>query len=183
MSDIPQPDQITVVGDTNALTNEQIAALKREAAESMWEHDRRQAEAALYVDTQEHQDSMVHSQPLPPKRGDIVELDKEKKVHLTITDVADPVQAIAFMHPEFAAAAVKHGVDLTKHAGRELQEMRKYFGQGSGVYLVTVNFRLARTEAFKLDERAQRKMAKVLAPKKPAKKKTKKATRNRKVKK
>lgn len=130
---------------------------------------------ALSSDGQEHQDTLYPEQPTPPKVGDVIEIDKEKKIHLTATDVADPVQAIAFMHPVFAAAAAKHDIDLNKPAGRELQEMRKYFGQGSGTYLVTVDFQVARTEAFKLDERAQKKIAKALTPpkrKKPAKKKT-----------
>jgi hypothetical protein len=64
--------------------------------------------------------------------------------------------------------------------------MRKFFGQGSGLYLVTVDFQIARTEAFKLDERAQRKIHKALKPKRkrkatkkvPARKKpTKRKTR------
>lgn len=126
--------------------------------------DRKLEEDAKAVDSQEHQDSMVIEQPMPPKKGDIVELDKKKKTQLVITDVTDPVQAIAFMHPVFAAAAAKHGIDLNRPPGRELQEMRKYFGQGSGTYLVTVDFQLARTEAFKLDEKAQKKITKALTP-------------------
>ena len=140
-----------------------------------WE--KRLDEEAAYVDTQEHQNTLVLEQPLPPKLGDIVEIDKEKKIELRITDVADPVQAIAFMHPVFAAAAAKHGIDLNKPAGRELQEMRKYFAQGSGTYLVTVDFQLARTEAFKLDERAQKKITKALTP---PKRKKRKSTRTKK---
>lgn len=145
---------------------------------SPWE--KRLLEDAKAVDSQEHQDSMVIEQPLPPKLGDIVEIDHDGKTHLTITDVHDPVQAIAFMHPEFAEAAVKHGVSLTKPPGRELEQMRKYFGQGSGTYLVTVDFQLARTEAFKLDDRAQKKITKALKPKKKKATKRKKRVTKRK---
>ena len=158
--------------ETPALTPEQNAVFET--------YDQRMEDAAKAVDTQEHQDTLYPEQVAPPKRGDIVELDKEKKIELTITDVADPVQAIAFMHPEFAQAAFKHGVDLNKPAGRELEQMRKYFGQGSGTYLVTVDFQTARSEAFKLDERAQKKITKALAAKP---KKRKKSTRSQKVKK
>jgi len=181
MNDIPNPEEITVVGDTSALAAEEINALKKQAAESMWEHDRRQAEAALFVDTQEHQDTLYPMQAYPPSQGDIVELDKDKKIRLTITDVKDPMQALAFMHPEFAQAAHAFGVDLNRPAGRELEEMRKYFGAGSGTYLVTVDFQLARTEAFKLDDRAQKRITKALKPK--PKKRKKKSTRSTKVKK
>jgi hypothetical protein len=144
--------------------------------ESISPWDRKLDADAKMVDTQEHQNTLFPEQLAPPQRGDIVELDKEKKVHLTITDVTDPVQAIAFMHPEFAEAAFKHGVDLRRPAGRELEQMRKYFGQGSGTYLVTVDFQLARTEAFKLDERAQKKITKALKtkPKKKSTRNTKK---------
>jgi hypothetical protein len=144
---------------------------------SPWE--KRLLEDAKAVDSQEHQDSMVIEQPMPPEKGDIVEIDADKKTHLTITDVHDPVQAIAFMHPEFAQAAVKRGVDLTKPPGRELEQMRKYFGQGSGTYLVTVDFQLARTEAFKLDDRAQKKITKALKPKKKATKRKKRVTKRK----
>jgi hypothetical protein len=95
-------------------------------------------------------------------------------------EITDPAQIISKMHPEF----VKHAADLkvefsSAHAGRELEEMKKYFGQGSGVYLVTVDFQTARSEAFRLDDKAQKKITKALKPAKkrtkPAKKRTKPA--------
>jgi hypothetical protein len=142
-------------------------------------HDKWLEEQAKLVDTQEHQNSMVIEQPLPPKMGDILEIDREKQIELLITDVADAVQAVSFMHPEFAAAAMKHGVDLSQPAGRELEQMRKFFGQGSGTYLVTVDFQVARTEAFKLDERAQKKITKALKEK-PKKRKSTRRTKAKK---
>ena len=75
-------------------------------------------------------------------------------------------ETVATLHPEIQAAADKYGIDLRAKPGRELEEMRKYFGQGSGLYLVTVDFQTARTEAFKLDDRAQKKIAKALKPSK-----------------
>lgn len=81
-------------------------------------------------------------------------------------------EIVGMMQSEFAEAAKKHNIDLSATPGRELQEMRKYFSQGSGVYLVTVDFQTARTEAFKLDDRAQKKITRAL---KPAKKKRKMA--------
>lgn len=133
----------------------------------------------------EIQEQLYPFPPPPPAMETLVERP-DGKTELVIHGVADPVAAIAFMHPEIAEAAAKHGIDLKARPGRELEEMRKYFGQGSGLYLVTVDFQTARTEAFKLDERAQRKIYKALKPKRkrkvvkkvPARKKpTKRKTR------
>lgn len=54
-------------------------------------------------------------------------------------------------------------------AGRELQEMRKYFGQGSGLYVVDVNFEAVRSQAFKLDEAATARVHKALLAPSPLK--------------
>ena len=109
------------------------------------------------------QESLYPEQRMPPKETTAY-LRPDGKTETVVTGIADPVEVISYQYPEFAAAAKKHGVDLTKPPGRELEEMRKYFGQGSGLYLVTVDFQVARTEAFKLDERAQRRMLKALNP-------------------
>lgn len=138
------------------------------------------AEAAKQVDSDEVQNQLYPFPPEPPKMEVVVQRP-DGKTEVVVTGVADPVQAIAYMHPEFAEAARKHGIDLNRPAGRELEEMRKYFGAGSGTYLVTVDFQLARTEAFKLDDRAQKRITKALKPK--PKKRKKKSTRSTKVKK
>jgi hypothetical protein len=69
------------------------------------------------------------------------------------------------MYPVFAEVAAKYGIDLSKRStGRELGEMLKYFGQGSGTYLVTVDLQKVRTEAFKLSDEAQKKITRALTP-------------------
>lgn len=120
------------------------------------------------------QEQLYPFPPPPPTMRELVERP-DRSTELVLTSVADPVEAIAFMHPEFAEAAAKHGIDLKQAPGRELEQMRKFFGQGTGLYLVTVDFQLARTEAHKLDERAQKKILLALKPakKKRAKKKAK----------
>lgn len=126
--------------------------------------------------------------PFPPPLPEMQTLVErpDGNTELVIHGAAvDPVAAVAYMHPEIAAAAAKHGIDLKQPPGRELEQMRKFFGQGSGLYLVTVDFQIARTEAFKLDDRAQRKIHKALKPKrkrkavkkKPARKTIKRKTR------
>lgn len=146
-------------------------------ADQMTPFERQLHKDALMVDGQEHQNTLYPEQPMPPTEETIVETPNGGK-QVVITGVKDPVQAIAFMHPEFAEAARQFGVDLSRPAGRELEQMRKYFGQGSGTYLVTVDFQVARTEAFKLDERAQKKITKALSAKP---KKRKKSTRSKKA--
>lgn len=94
----------------------------------------------------------------------IVETSKGPMPELAAAGNKTTAETIATLHPEIQAAADKYGIDLKAKPGRELEEMRKYFGQGSGLYLVTVDFQIARTEAFKLDERAQKKIAKALKP-------------------
>lgn len=92
---------------------------------------------------------------------------------VVVTGLKDPVQAAMEVHPEMAVAARAYEVDLHT-PGRELQEMTKYFGQGSGLYLVDVNFKEARTEAFFLNEDAKKRIVKALKSKKgpkPLKKK------------
>jgi len=144
---------------------------------SHWEkEDERQAN---YVDSQEHQNSLYPMPPVGLQTETVVHRSSDKR-ETVMTGVADPVQAIMGMHPEMAAAASKYDALAQKPTGRELEQMRKYFGQGTGMYLVTVNFQLARTEAFKLDLRAQRKILKALKPK--AKKRPKKTVAKPKVK-
>lgn len=129
-------------------------------------------ESALEAEIQEQ---LYPFPPPPPAMQTLVERP-DGNTEVVIHGVADPVAAIAYMHPEIAAAAAKHGIDLTAKPGRELEQMRKFFGQGSGLYLVTVDFQVARTEAFKLDERAQKKIHKALKPKRK-----KRATKRAKV--
>ena len=115
--------------------------------------------------------------PFPPPLPEMQTLVErpDGNTELVIHGAAvDPVAAIAYMHPEIAQAAEKHGIDLKQPPGRELEQMRKFFGQGSGLYLVTVDFQIARTEAFKLDERAQKKIHKALKPKRKKRRTTKK---------
>jgi hypothetical protein len=127
------------------------------------------SEAFVTVNDDEIQEQLYPLPPMPPGQENIL-LKPNGKTELVITGVNDPVEAVAYMHPEFKAAADKHGIDLTKPPGRELEQMRKFFGQGSGLYLVTVDFQTARSEAFKLDERAQKKIAIALKVKKPKRK-------------
>ena len=77
--------------------------------------------------------------PFPPPLPEMQTLVErpDGNTELVIHGAAvDPVAAIAYMHPEIAQAAEKHGIDLKQPPGRELEQMRKFFGQGSGLYLV-----------------------------------------------
>lgn len=109
----------------------------------------------------------------------IVETPLAPMPELAATGNKTVAESVATLHPEIQAAADKYGIDLKGKPGRELEEMRKYFGQGSGLYLVTVDFQVARTEAFKLDERAQKKIAKALKVAKKKRSRVSKGTTKR----
>ena len=127
-------------------------------------------EQADATDTQEVQDMLYPEQTAPMRTATTV--FPNGKTEVTVVGISDnPAFVMSAAHPEFAAAMKKYGVDPYAAPGRELEEMKKYFGQGSGTYLVTVDFQLARTEAFKLDEKALKKMTKALKPAKKAPKK------------
>lgn len=106
-------------------------------------------------------DEFYTAQP-PVGSNEVVVTSPGGRNEVVVTGVLDPVEAIAH-HPEMKQAFEAYNVDLRK-PGAELQEMRKYFGQGSGLYLVNVDFRLARSEAFLLNEKAKKKIAKALKP-------------------
>lgn len=92
------------------------------------------------------------------------------------TKVPTPQEILGARYPELGKAMKESGVGLLDSAGRELQEMRKYFGAGSGTYVVTVDFQLARTQAMKLTDEAIVKVTKALNAKpRKARKPTKKA--------
>lgn len=150
----------------------------RQAYEALKEEELPIIEGTLEESPEEAaiQEALYPEQRMPPKEMSTY-LRPDAKTETVVTGVSDPVEVIAYQHPEFAAAAEKLGVDLTKSPGRELEQMRKFFGQGTGLYLVTVDFQVARTEAFKLDERAQKRILRALNPpkKKPAKKKAAKS--------
>lgn len=152
------------------LSEEQLQA----AADRFAAYDQQFEAEAAACDTNEVQDQLYPLLPLPAME-ETTYLKPDGKVQVILTGVRDPVEAISIMHPEIAAAAKRLGIDLKGRPGRELEEMRKYFGQGSGLYMVAVDFQTARTDAHKLNVAAQRKIAKVLKPKvKPKKRLAKK---------
>lgn len=164
----------TFIGDFSDVEKEK-AAEKYQSMEEYLETETQKSDSA------EVQDLLYPMLPIPPEMTTVIE-KLNGGTQVVVTGVADPVKAIAYMHPEFAAAAKKHGIDLNKAPGHELEEMHKYFDQGSGLYLVNVDFQIARCEAFKLNIKAQRKIHKALKPKRRKLAKKSKQVPNKKVK-
>lgn len=81
---------------------------------------------------------------------------------LTAQGETKAAKVIGALHPEIQTAADKHGIDLGARPGRELQEMRKYFGAGSGLYFSTVDFQTARVSSTLLTLEAQKRIYKAL---------------------
>lgn len=156
------PAQRGVISD-RYLTDEEAQEIIKQADESAARRDAENDAVIAMMDSQEGQDQLYPIPPMLPEMNTLVE--KGEGYELSLEGVADPVAAIAYLHPEIAEGAKKYGIDLTKAPGRELEQMRKYFGAGSGLYLVTVDFRTVRTEAFLLDVEAQKKIHAALRPK------------------
>lgn len=129
------------------------------------------------IDVYDEDQELLYPNQTPPK-SEVLLLKEKGKNEVLITGVQDPVETLVDMYPELKVAAKKHGINLKGPAGNELTEMRKFFGHGSGLYLVSVNFQTARTEAHLLNEEAQQKIHKALSAK-PKKAKVK-TNRNRK---